>query len=199
MSDLAAIIIPDRPMTSDEVLVHEELFSEAQTLGDAQQLRRIREGGISFGRPIVYPLSLEDFPELVRRRPDAKHRAFVLIEFPFDLDEILTGRRYIKARYKIALNTPDAVVRSLWPVLVTTSVEVEQSKTFTIHADLSLGALIRTPSVELKHQRVYTYTENNDHTARNLPRRSRDRASSPWSFGNQRHHDQTATLPTPAP
>lgn len=81
------------------MLAHHDLYSAAQTLGVDQEPRLVREGGISFGRPVVFPLSFDDFPEIVRRRPGILTRAFALIMFPFDLDELDGARRYVEARY----------------------------------------------------------------------------------------------------
>jgi hypothetical protein len=155
----ATVDVPDRPLTADEAFAHDELYSEAQTLGDEATPRAVREGGITFGRPTVYPLDLDDFPELVRRRPAVRTRTFALIEFPFDLDELSGPRRYTEARFRVELNTPDAVATSLWPVLVTTPVEVETSRTFGVQADLSLGALTGAPSAEFSAGRTFRYTD----------------------------------------
>ena len=151
--------VPDRPLAADEVLVHDELYSEEQTLGDGPAPRRVREGGVSFGRVIVHPLELDDFPELVRRRPAVRTRAFALLEFPFDLDELAAARRYTLARYRVELNTPDAVATSLWPELVTTTVEVERSRSFGLQADLTLGALAGAPSAEFSAGHTFRYAE----------------------------------------
>lgn len=151
--------IPDRRLTADEVFVRDGLYSEAQTLGDDPTPRTVREGGIAFGRPVVYPLALDDFPELVRRRPAVRTRSFFLLELPFDLEELSAARRYTEARYSVELNTPDAVATSLWPVLVTTPTEVEKSRTFGVQADLSLGALPGAPSAEFSTGRTFRYVE----------------------------------------
>jgi hypothetical protein len=153
------IEIPDRRLTSDEILAHDDLYSEVQTLGEDSAPRTVREGGISFGRLNLYELSLDDFPELVRRRPGVRTRAFALLEFPFDLDELSGPRRYTEARYRIELNTPDAIASSLWPTLVTTTAEVERSRTFGVQADLSLGALDGAPGLEFTVGRTFRYTD----------------------------------------
>ena len=151
--------IPDRRMSADEVFAHDDLYSEAQTLDDDPRPRPVREGGISFGRPGVDPLDLDDFPDYVRRRPAIRSRSFALLELPFDLDELDGARRYVRARYRVDLNTPDAVARSLWPELVTTAVEVERSRSFGLQADLTLGAVPGAPSAEFSAGRTFRYTE----------------------------------------
>ncbi len=153
------IEIPHRHLTPDEVLAHDDLYSEAQTLGGDAEPRLVREGGISFGRPVVLPLSLDHFPAVVKRRPGIRHRTFALISFPFDLDQLEGARRYVEASYRVELNIPDSVAGSLWPTLITNAVEVERSRTFTVGADLSLGAIEGAPSFEFEGGRTFRYTE----------------------------------------
>lgn len=48
---------------------------------------------------------------------------------------------------------------SLWPTLITNAVEVERSRTFTVGADLTLGAIDGAPAVEFESGRTFRYTE----------------------------------------
>ncbi len=160
MTDIQEVTIESRRLAAQEVLTHEGLFSQTQTLGEHYyEPRLVREGGVSFGRPIVYQLSLDDFPALVRQRPDVQHRTFILVEFPFDLDEVSGSRRYVQARFTVMLNTSDAVARSLWPTLVTTQLDVERSRSFIVTADLSLGSLSTAPSAECAVNKIFRYVE----------------------------------------
>ncbi|MBV9314526.1 MAG: hypothetical protein JO100_12525 [Pseudonocardia sp.] len=155
----AVRLIPNRRMTPDEVLTHEDLYSEEQLLGESGERRRVREGGIQVGIAVVYSFDLAEFPELVRRRPNLQRRAFLLVEFKFDLDDLSGARRYTKARFEVGLNTPHAIAHSVWPQSVTTTVEVEKARSFAVKADLSLGSVADGPSIDISSERRFRYEE----------------------------------------
>ncbi|BEL06617.1 hypothetical protein Q0Z83_048080 [Actinoplanes sichuanensis] len=151
------ITIAAGPLPADAVAGHEKLYSESQTLGPGDRPRLIDEGGVGFGHLTVYPLALDDLPALTRRRPDINGLAFDIVEFPFDLDPLPGSRRYVQADYVVTLDTPGVIARSLWPDTVSTPIDVERSRTFSVDVDLTFVGVPGAPGVETG--RVFRYQE----------------------------------------
>ena len=66
-------------------------------------------GGVRCGRPLIYPVPVEDLPGPVRRRAEALGGHYVGALFAFDLDPLPTGRRYVAARFDVTMSDPRAV------------------------------------------------------------------------------------------
>lgn len=151
------ILIAAGPLPTDAVVGHETLYSQSQTLGPDRRPRLVDEGRVSFGRLTVYPLSHHDLPAMMLRRPDLAGRAFDVIEFPFSLDPLPGSRQYVRIDYDVTLATDGVIAHSLWPETVTTQIDVEQSRTFSLDVDLSFIGLPSPPSVE--NGKVFRYQE----------------------------------------
>ena len=152
------VVIPAGRLGPEEIMVHEDLLSFTQILGDENRPRPVREGGVSFGKPLIERLSAGTSASRARRSRKTPDYASVLIGFPFDLDELTGSRQYAEAHCNVTLTSPDCLASSLWPVLVTSQDDVERTRTFTVKSDFSFGAAT-APSAEVTAKRVYHYAE----------------------------------------
>src|SRR5262245_60372825 len=84
--------IPAGRLSPEMIMFHEDLFSVNLALGKESVQRVIREGGVSFGTPMVERLSPK--PGGRPRRSHKTDRASVLIGCPFDLDDVTGSREY---------------------------------------------------------------------------------------------------------
>lgn len=102
------------------------LFVEESVL--SSDSRFFREAGVAFGHPTVAAVGDDELPEPVRRRPDLRTRRFTALHLPFDLEELKSGRRYVKAQVKMAF---DCDVRAV-TVSCTTSDDSVEVRTFGV-------------------------------------------------------------------
>src|SRR5689334_12976408 len=79
-----------------------DLFVEEPVLGSDS--RFFREAGVAFGHPTVGPIGDDELPEPVTRRPDLRKRRFTALHLPFDLEELKSGQRYIKAMVRLTFD-----------------------------------------------------------------------------------------------
>ncbi|MEU9978115.1 hypothetical protein ACFU67_27265 [Streptomyces rhizosphaericola] len=103
-----------------------DLFVEEPVLGSDS--RFFREAGVAFGHPTVGPIGDDELPEPVTRRPDLRKRRFTALQLPFDLEELRSGQRYVKAMVRL---TFDCDVRAV-TVSCTTSDETVEVRTFGV-------------------------------------------------------------------
>jgi hypothetical protein len=96
----------EEPLTDAEVLAECALepLDERGAPGPADgRLSRVR-----CGRPMVYPVPVEDLPPLLRRRAESADHRYAGVLFAFDLDVLPAGQRYTGARFDVTLTDPGA-------------------------------------------------------------------------------------------
>ncbi|MER0425385.1 MULTISPECIES: hypothetical protein [Streptomyces] len=103
-----------------------DLFVEEPVLG--KDSRFLREAGIAFGHPTVARVGDDELPEPVKRRPDLRERHFCALRLPFDLEELRSGQRYLRAAVRV---TFDGDVRGV-TVSCSTSDEAIEVRTFGV-------------------------------------------------------------------
>jgi hypothetical protein len=103
----------DEELTGDAVLAHREL-GPAGGRGVPPAADRSR-GGVSCGRPLVYPVPAEELPAALRSRAGMGRHRYVGAVFAFDLDVLPDRERYTGARFEVALAGPDSRAIALAP------------------------------------------------------------------------------------
>lgn len=103
-----------------------DLFVEEPVLGNDS--RFFREAGVAFGHPTVGPVGDDELPEPVKRRPDLLKRRFTAFRLPFDLEDLKSGQRYVKAMVRM---TFECDVRAV-TVSCTTSDDAIDVRTFGV-------------------------------------------------------------------
>ncbi|MDN3028253.1 hypothetical protein [Streptomyces sp. S.PB5] len=152
------IAVDDCPLAPDQVLAGIDLFSSDQALSPGTGGHGVREGGVTFGVPTVYTIRPQDFPGM-ERRPDVDQWNYVLVHFRFDLEALPRGRRYVSAQFKVAFDHPQSVALALYPELITTAVDVERSRTFTLGPTLAFAGLGELSLGEASFGRRFRFTQ----------------------------------------
>lgn len=86
-----------------------DLYVQEPVLG--ADSRFVREAGVSFGRPTIVPVGDNELPALTRRRPDYRAIRFTTLIWPFDLEDLDSGQRYVEATVRLTFDDP--AVRSV--------------------------------------------------------------------------------------
>lgn len=152
------IAVDDSPLAPGQVLAEIDLFSTDQTLSHGSGGHGVREGGVAFGMPTVYTIRPKDFPGM-ERRPDADRWNYALVHFRFDLEALPRGRRYVSAQFKVAFDHPKSIALALYPELVTTAVDVERSRSFTLSPTLAFASLGEFSLSEASFGRRFHFTQ----------------------------------------
>lgn len=95
-------------LRDDEVLAYGELRTSSGR--GVPPLPDGRPGGVRCGRPLIYPVAVDELP-LPLRRSGAAGRRYAGALFAFDLDPPAPGRRYTAARFHVTLS--DAAGRAV--------------------------------------------------------------------------------------
>jgi hypothetical protein len=123
------IIIPDTPLSSDQILFTQDLYSLQQTLAPGGRHRRVRETQTKVGKPWTFELCPDDFTnDVVRRNLDFASWRFLVICFFFDLEELGQGEHYREAVFEVDFEHQDATAVQLFPLEVTEKVQVERNQ-----------------------------------------------------------------------
>jgi hypothetical protein len=93
----------DALLRTDEVLAAGELIAPV-VRGTADLRLRMR-----CGRPLLYPVAVEDLPAPLRSRAGATGARYLGAVFAFDLDEAPAGYRYAAAAFAVDLDDPETV------------------------------------------------------------------------------------------
>jgi len=151
------IVPADEPLAPEEIFLRQDLFSTGPALSGAGE-QGIREAGIDIGIPTVELLLPRDFPEL-RRRPDAARWTFVLLHFRYDLKPLPAGRNYHAAGFEVEIHHAQAAALELHPVLVTTSADVERSRSVKLGPSLKFEGAGEFSLGEIGLERTFRYTQ----------------------------------------
>lgn len=153
MSEIAPA---DDPLSPGEILFRQDLFSTGPSLSGAGE-RAIRKAGIDIGIPTAELLLPRNFPEL-RRRPDAGNWTFVLLHFRYDLKPLPTGREYHTACFEVEIHHAQAAALELHPVLITTSVDVERSRSVKLGPSLKFEGIGEFSAGDVGFGRSFRYS-----------------------------------------
>ncbi|MDY7106132.1 MAG: hypothetical protein S0880_33530 [Actinomycetota bacterium] len=153
------VVVDDWTPSELEHLGTIELYSEDSALtSHGEGTRRVREGRVAVHHPVVYSLRHADFPDLITRRTDAANLVFALVHFRFDLLALGKRRHYAELRFGVSLDDETVRAFSLHPTSVTSPVDVERDRRFTISPGLALIGLGDGPG-EFSSGKTFRYTE----------------------------------------
>lgn len=138
------IVIDDQVLSPNELLAHEDFRHQLEVLGNGQRPWQ-SEGGIRFGHVRIEFVRSVGHLGSLGGSPD-NDRTYALARFPFSLDQLVGGRRYLRAEVNVELADPDAVAHSTWPTLVTNDREADQARAFTLGPDLTLTSATVLPA-----------------------------------------------------
>jgi hypothetical protein len=102
---VATVDESERPLAPADVIAHVDLHGAAER-GQGEQ---IRYTGVQCGRPLLYPLPVEDLTPVLRARADAYGRRYFGAIFAFDLEELPPRRQYVAASFDVALTNPQCL------------------------------------------------------------------------------------------
>ncbi|RUL95216.1 MULTISPECIES: hypothetical protein [Micromonospora] len=127
-------------------------------------------GTVSCGRPLIFPVPVEDLPVELRRRAQASGRHYYGLLVAFDLNEPPDARRYTSVRFEVALDDAEAV-----------AVRLDRDGGTL---GLSYAASSPHPLTPAADRAILAATTRQGWLLRLAPRSGRPRA---WSFGLHRH------------
>jgi hypothetical protein len=94
-----------RPLAPADVLAVVDLYGP----GERGPGERIRYTGVQCGRPLLYPIPVDDLPPVLRARADAYGRRYFGAIFAFDLEELPPRRQYVAVSFDVALADPQCL------------------------------------------------------------------------------------------
>jgi len=153
MSEIAPA---DDPLSPGEILLRQDLFSTGPSLSGAGE-QAIREAGVDIGIPTTELLLPREFPEL-RRRPDAGRWTFVLLHFRYELMPLPARREYRTASFEVEVHHAEAAALELYPVLITTSVDVERSRSVRLGPSLKFEGVGEFSAGDVSFGRSFRYS-----------------------------------------
>ncbi|MEU6020356.1 hypothetical protein [Micromonospora sp. NPDC047134] len=141
-----------------------------QVRGDDDPDSTFGVGTVSCGRPLIFPVPVEDLPVELRRRAQASGRHYYGLLVAFDLTEPPDARRYTSVRFEVTLDD-------------------EESLAVRLDRDggtlgLSYTAASPSPLTPAADLAIHAATTRQGWLLRLAPRSGRPRA---WSFGLHRH------------
>ncbi|WP_144081724.1 hypothetical protein [Micromonospora wenchangensis] len=163
------VLSMDEPIRPSDLLVRVALLPgstrDAGTAGFPTD-----PGGVSLGRPLLFPVPAEELPSQLRRRAGAGGLRYYGVLFAFDLDPLPQGGQHAAVRFEVALADEGALAVQL-------------------HADggalgLTFGAERARAVTPAADRAAAAAAARNGWLTRLAPRADRPRA---WSFGAHRH------------